>query len=166
MLKISTCINNVERPAELDEFTATPTSTRHLEDYADKLWQLRVKTERESADSDDDTGSYSPSRENFYESFYGSESDPLRDSFLEYSSTPLKRPLEESLSPTSLTPISSTTSSTSTSAKRARGRPYKEACVKITCLKPEDKMNTLSVDFNKLQEEELGISFLLSEFIK
>ncbi|WAR18246.1 CRYAB-like protein [Mya arenaria] len=136
--------------AELDEFTATPASVpRHLEDYADKLWQMRVKTERESADSDDDTGSYSPSRENFYDSYYTSESDPLRDSFLEYST--LKRPLEEVISPTSAT------ATPTTPAKRARGRPYKEACVKITCLKPEDKMNTLSVDFNKLQEEELGV---------
>lgn len=135
-----------EQKPELDDFSAT----RDLEAYADRLWQQRVKTERESAESDDDTGSYSPTRENFYyDSFYSGDTDTFREQF-EY--TPLKRPAEDPISPSSTSP------NVAIPAKRTRGRPYKEACVKITCLRPEDRLaTTLTVDFNKLQEEELGV---------
>ena len=125
--------------AELDDFTP-----RNLEDYADRLWQQQVKTERESADSDDDTGSYSPSRD-FYDNYYPGDTDTFKDAF-EYD---LKRAHEEPLSPVGLAPGP---------AKRSRGRPYKSASVKITCLKPEAKMpTTFNTDFIKLQEEGLGI---------
>ncbi|XP_052276402.1 uncharacterized protein LOC127875388 isoform X2 [Dreissena polymorpha] len=133
--------------SELDDFTAT----RNMDDYADRLWQQRVKTERESAESDDDTGSYSPTRENFYyDSYYTGEHDTFREQFSDY---PLKRSSDDILnSPTASTP------GVAIPTKRSRGRPYKEASVKITCLKPDDRhTNTLSVDFIKLQEEELGI---------
>lgn len=123
--------------------------TRDLEAYADRLWQQRVKTERESEESDEDTGSYSPTRENFYyDTFYTGDTDSFREPF-EYPT--LKRAIEDPLSPSSTSP------SIAVPAKRTRGRPYKEACVKITCLRPEDRLaTTLTVDFNKLQEEELG----------
>lgn len=118
--------------------------TRNLEEYADRLWQQRVKTERESGESDEDAAGYSPSRENFYyDSYYTQDSEPF-----DYA---LKRSMEEPLSPSSTTSLAAP-------VKRARGRPYKEASVKITCLRPEDRIsNTLSVDLNKLQEEGLGI---------
>lgn len=116
-----------------------------------------MKTERESAESDDDAGSYSPTRENFYyDSYYAADPDAFREPF-DYA---LKRTVEEPLSPSSSTSIA-------VPAKRSRGRPYKEASVKITCLRPEDRMsNTLSVDFNKLQEEGLGRFSDCFKFVK
>ena len=114
-----------------------------------------MKTERESAESDEEAGSFSPTRENYYyDSYLTPESDAFREPF-DYA---LKRSVEEPLSPTSST-------NSALPPKRARGRPYKEASVKITCLRPEDRIsNTLSVDFNKLQEEGLGTIFLHTWF--
>ncbi|KAL4239157.1 hypothetical protein ACF0H5_003859 [Mactra antiquata] len=135
-----------EPKPELDEYT----TSRDLEAYADRLWQQRVKTERESAESDDDASGYSPSRENFYyDGFYTGETDTFRE--------PLDYPLKRTLSDDPLSP-SSSTPNVAVPVKRMRGRPYKEASVKITCLRPEDRLaTTLTVDFNKLQEEELGV---------
>lgn len=134
-----------DQKPELDDFT----TARNLEYDTDRLWQQRVKTERESGESDDDTGSYSPTRENFYyDAYYTGEADAFREQF-DY---PQKRAADEPLSPTN------SSGSSAVPAKRARGRPYREVCVKITCLRPEDRLaTTLTVDFTKLQDEELGV---------
>ncbi|XP_060558298.1 uncharacterized protein LOC132718600 [Ruditapes philippinarum] len=119
-----------DQKPELDDFPAT----RDLEAYADRLWQQRVKTERESEESDEETGSYSPTRENYYyDTFYAGDADSFR--VLEYP--PLKRTIEDPLSPSSTSP------SIAVPAKRTRGRPYKEACVKITCLSRKNRLGKL-----------------------
>ena len=67
---------------------------------------------------------------------------------------PLKRSADELFSSTS----AGGATNQATPTKRGRGRPYKEACVKLTCLRPEDRLSTtLTVDFNKRQEEGLGM---------